>query len=49
MSMTSQCQNPDPVGASGSKQVTANPLVSGGNPCQRSSGEMFWPDIPNEL
>ena len=49
MSITSQCQKPEPVGASGSKQVTANPLVSSGNPCQLSCGEMFWPVIPNEL
>ena len=41
MSNTTQCQNPLPVGASGSKQVTAKLLVSGGNPSQRSCGEVF--------
>ena len=30
MSNSTQCQNPLPVGASGSKQVTANDAVSGG-------------------
>src|SRR5215831_13208540 len=43
---TIQCQNPDPVGASGSKQVTAKPLVSAGNPDQRSDGEMLAPVMP---
>ena len=32
MSSTIQCHQPDPVGASGSKQVTANPAVPSGNP-----------------
>ena len=49
MSMTSQCQKPEPVGASGSKQVTANPSVSAGNPCQLRWGEMFCPDMPKPL
>ena len=35
---TTQCQKPLPVGASGSKQVTAKPAVSGGNPDQRRWG-----------
>src|SRR5579862_8559253 len=39
MPYTIQCQNPDPVGASGSKQVTAKPLVSAGNPDQRRCGD----------
>ncbi len=49
MPSTIQCQKPDPVGASGSKQVTAKPFVSAGKPCQRSSGEMFCPVMPNPL
>ena len=44
---TTQCQNPEPVGASGSKHVTAKPLVSAGKPDHRSDGEMFPPVIPN--
>jgi hypothetical protein len=34
MPSTIQCQKPEPVGASGSKQVTAKLLVSAGNPDQ---------------
>ena len=49
MSTTSQCQNPEPVGASGSKQVTAKLLVSAGNPDQRRPGEMLSPDMPKLL
>lgn len=41
MSKTTQCQNPLPVGASGSKQVTAKLLVCAGNPSHRSCGEVF--------
>ena len=47
MSSTTQCQNPEPVGASGSKQVTAKLSVSAGNPDQRSEGEMFPPVMPH--
>src|SRR5579863_7708400 len=46
MLSTIQCQNPDPVGASGSKQVTAKLLVSAGKPDQDSDGEMFPPVMP---
>ena len=41
MSKTTQCQNPLPVGASGSKHVTAKLLVSAGNPSHRRCGEVF--------
>ena len=41
MSTTTQCQNPDGVGASGSKQVTTKLLVSSGNPDQLSCGEVL--------
>ena len=47
MPSTIQCQNPEPVGASGSKQVTAKLLVSAGKPDQYSDGEMFPPVMPN--
>src|SRR5260370_24759276 len=47
MPSTTQCQKPEPVGASGSKQVTAKLLVSAGKPDQRSDGEMFPPVMPN--
>ena len=47
MPSTTQCQKPEPVGASGSKQVTAKLLVSAGNPDQRSEGEMFKPVMPH--
>src|SRR6476619_4996940 len=40
MSTTTQCQNPDGVGASGSKQVTTKLLVSSGNPDQLSCGDV---------
>ena len=36
---TSQCQNPLPVGASGSKQVTAKLLVPAGAPDQARCGD----------
>jgi hypothetical protein len=45
MPSTTQCQNPEPVGASGSKQVTAKLLVSAGKPDQESDGEMFAPPV----
>ena len=41
MSKTTQCQKPLPVGASGSKHVTAKLRVSGGKPSQRRWGEVF--------
>src|SRR2546429_3279792 len=47
MPSTSQCQKPEPVGASGSKHVTAKLLVSSGKPDQDSEGERFRPDMPN--
>src|SRR5690348_3891235 len=40
---TTQCQNPLPVGASGSKQVTTKPRVSAGKPDQESCGDRFLP------
>ena len=43
MSQATQCQNPDPVGASGSKQVTAKERVPSGAPDQLRSGERFSP------
>ena len=49
MSITTQCQNPDPVGASGSKHVTAKLLVAAGKPDQDSCGEMFSPVMPKLL
>ncbi len=33
-SSSTRCQNPEPVGASGSKQVTAKLSVPAGKPCQ---------------
>ena len=49
MSTSTQCQKPDPVGASGSKQVTAKPLVSAGKPDHDNAGDMFFPVMPNAL
>ena len=46
MPSTIQCQKPDPVGASGSKQVTAKLLVSAGKPDHDSDGEMLPPVMP---
>src|ERR1700676_2493007 len=43
MSSTAQCQNPDPVGASGSYNVKAKLLVPAGAPFHANSGEMFPP------
>src|SRR5699024_1897401 len=40
---TDQCQKPEPVGASGSKTVTAYDLVPSGAPDQAMCGEMSWP------
>ena len=41
MSKSIQCQNPLPVGASGSKHVTAKLFVPAGNPSHRRCGEVF--------
>ena len=46
MSNSTQCQNPLPVGASGSKQVTAKLAVSDGKPLQLSWGETLSPPTP---
>jgi hypothetical protein len=46
MFATAQCQNPLPVGASGSKQVTAKLFVSAGNPDHDSCGETSSPPAP---
>src|SRR5699024_12593827 len=43
MSQATQCQNPDPVGASGSKQVTAKERVPSGAPDQLRSGARVCP------
>src|SRR3978361_565883 len=43
---TAQCQNPDPVGASGSYIVTAKLRVVSGNPDQLSCGETSEPPAP---
>src|SRR5512144_306485 len=40
-STSTQCQKPEGVGASGSKQVTTKLLVSSGKPDQLSWGDMF--------
>src|SRR5215210_5460590 len=41
---TFQCQKPEGVGASGSKQDTANPRVSSGKRSQRRCGDVLPPD-----
>src|SRR5437868_3686788 len=46
MSNSTQCQKPLPVGASGSKQVTAKLLVPAGKPDQRRCGDSFPPLKP---
>ena len=43
---TAQCQNPDPVGASGSYIVTAKLRVSSGKPDHDSCGETSDPPAP---
>ena len=43
MSTTVQCQKPDGVGASGSKQVTVKLRVPAGKPDQLSCGETLSP------
>ena len=45
---TTQCQNPLPVGASGSYTVTAKLFVSAGKPLHRRCGERSpLPSTPN--
>src|SRR5574340_922459 len=46
---TTQCHQPLPVGASGSKTVTAKLLVPAGTSFQVSSGDTFWPLQPKPL
>src|SRR5215469_14468824 len=46
---TTQCHQPEPVGASGSKARTAKLLVPWGAPDQLSSGEALAPLQPNWL
>jgi putative tryptophan/tyrosine transport system substrate-binding protein len=46
MFTTSQCQNPLPVGASGSKQVIAKLLVPAGAPDQARCGDLLPPSQP---
>ena len=46
MSKTTQCQKPLPVGASGSKLVTAKLFVPSGNPDQRRCGDVSVPPAP---
>src|SRR4051794_38057240 len=59
-STRTQCQKPDGVGASGSKQVTVKLLVPSGAPLQDSCGEVFplsatwssligWPSVMSSL
>src|SRR5215216_6576434 len=59
-STSTQCQNPDGVGASGSKQVTVKLFVSSGAPLHDSWGEALpiaatwssltgWPSVMSEL
>ena len=43
---TIQCQNPEPVGASGSYTVTAKLLVSLGAPLHWRAGDLFSPEHP---
>ncbi len=44
---TTQCRQPEPVGASGSDKVTAKLLACAGKPGHDSEGEMFLPVMPN--
>ena len=46
MSTTAQCQNPHPVGASGSYTVTAKLFVPSGNPLHRRCGDTSSPPAP---
>src|SRR5688572_28413369 len=43
MFTATQCQKPETIGASGSKQVTTKLLVSSGKPDLDSCGDTFWP------
>lgn len=47
MPSTTQCHQPEPVGASGSNKVTAKFSVCAGKPDHDSEGEMFLPVMPN--
>ena len=47
MPSTTQCHQPEPVGASGSNKVTAKFLVCAGKLDHDSEGEMFLPVMPN--
>ncbi len=49
MSYTTQCHQPEPVGASGSYTVKAKLLVPAGAPLHVSGGEMFLPLQPKPL
>src|SRR6185503_6423800 len=49
MSNTIQCQNPLPVGASGSYMVRTKLSVPGGAPLHARLGETFCPEQPNAL
>jgi hypothetical protein len=46
MLITSQCQKPLPVGASGSKHVTAKLFVPAGAPDQARCGDWLPPSQP---
>src|SRR5262245_65590428 len=49
MSNTIQCQNPLPVGASGSYMLRTRLSVPGGAPVHDRLGETFCPEQPNAL
>src|SRR5512140_337058 len=49
MSITNQCHQPEPVGASGSYTVTAKLFASFGAPLQRSVGDLLSPVQPKPL
>src|SRR4051794_1733132 len=60
ISTATQCQKPETMGASGSKQVTTNDCVPSGAPLQLSSGEVSpnaltwsffncWPSVTSAL
>src|SRR5689334_23182111 len=49
MLATTQCQKPDPVGASGSNIVSTKLLVPWGAPCHESWGETLPPVQPKPL
>src|SRR5512133_2152722 len=49
MSITNQCHQPEPVGASGSYTVMAKLFASAGAPLQRSVGDLLSPVQPKPL